>query len=242
MGVQVSLINRAMPIIRNRGFAIIERGRITAFLREPCQKNLPSQIKTNVLHEHGGKVFLCHAPDGRRIFLKTKYKSEVIISLRYESGNVFAELRAVPSQKKASESFLVKEGGKIYHEGKKVDPETLKSPRIKYRGPKIFSRTKSDKIERGHQIERWLRNKGDIPGPYLTKIPHRGHIQLCSYMGEPVLPLLGAEFEGRTIRVSFEEGGNEERLVRIKTGKSEWLFQLTCREFKCAIRKISGPH
>ena len=231
-----------MPIIRNRGFAIIERGRITSFLREPCQKNLPSQIRTNVLHELGGKVFLCHAPDGRRIFLKTKYKSEVIISVRYENGNVFAELRATRCMQKTFELFLVKEGNKIYHEGKKVDPESLKSPRINYREPKIFSRTKSDKIERGHQIERWLRSKGDIPRPYLTKVPHRGSIQLCSYMGEPVLPLLDTKFEGRTVRISFEEGGNEERLVRIKTGKSEWLFQLTCSEFKCAIRKVSGPH
>jgi hypothetical protein len=240
MGAQLSISNRALPIIINRAFAIIERGRITAFLRNPCRQNLPPQIKTNVLRNQGGRVFLCDAPDGRRIFLKTSFKRRVIISLRYQDGNIFAELRPFQSPAKTSEVFLVKEGDKIYHEGKKVDSKTKGKLRRIYQSPKIVLKTKSDKIKRGHQIESWLRGSQDIPKTYITKISGKGLIQLCPHLGSPVILNLGIKFAGRKVRISFEET-DEAKRVRIRTKSLEWLFELTATDFKCAIREISAP-
>jgi hypothetical protein len=75
---------------------------------------------------------------------------------------------------------------------------------------------------------------------YATEINGRGQIQLCSYLGGPLILTLGKKFRGRKVRVSFEETEGAKR-VRIRTKCLEWLFEFTPTEFKCAIREILAP-
>lgn len=227
-----------MPLISNRPYTILERGKITNFLRMPHLKNLPPQIKTNALK---GVVFLCHAPDGQRILLQTAYKREVIISIRYQGGNVYAELRASKSISMTFELFLVKEGNRIHHSAKKVDPDSLRRTAKKYRKPKIILASASDKLKRGHQIESWLKDQAGIPSPYTAKAhKDKKQIRLCSYNGEAVMLNLGSKFKHRSARVTFIEAGAFKQ-VAVTAGRMRWEFDLACERGKCIVRSISEP-
>jgi len=231
------LTNRAMPLRSNRPFTLLGRGKIEIFIKKPHLINLPPQIKTRVVE---GKVFLCYAPDGKRIFLKTDYKRDVIISIRYQGGDIYAELRATRCMQKTFELFLVKEGSKIHHQGKKIDPKSLERLGRMYHKPKIFLKTKSDKINRGHRIERWLKDMDEIPKGHFSKVSQNGDVQICSYNGEPVVLSVGRRRKKKRAHVSYANtGAFKQAFVRI--GRKRWEFDLTCERGKCIVRLVSEP-
>ncbi len=237
MRATFSLTNRAMPLISHWPSTLTGREKITAFLKEPHLKNLPPQIKAGVVN---GMVFLCHAPDGQRIFLKTNYKRDVIISIRYRGGNVYAELRATKSKERTTECFLVKEGNKIYHLGKKTDPRSLDLPGRMYHRPKIFLKTKSDKIKRGHRTESWLKNAAETPNSHFSYVSRHGDVQICSYNGEPVLLSVGKGHKNKRAHVSYANTGAFKQAF-VKIGRKRWEFDLFCERGSCIVRLISEP-
>jgi hypothetical protein len=240
------ITNISRPILRTRPLTLMERGKITGFLKNPCLKNLPQPIKTRVID---GKVYLCVAPDGRRIFLETKkYNSAVVLTVRYENGNIYAELQTEPMLRAAAENpanrsypketYLIKEGNKIHHAPKIIDPKDLVSGKKAYKYPRFQSKAPA------RMIESWLRGNAGLPFPCGTRANREGDVQPCSYRGEAVLLPLGAEYAGEAARLSFEQEteGDKLKWIIVDIEDIRFEFALTCKKGTCYVRDTLGPY
>ena len=230
------LTNIGMPIAKSRPHAVEARNQITKFLSNPIKENLPPRIKTNVLS--GRRVFVCFAPNGERIFVKTNFKSEVLLSIRYEENRFFAELQAKHRGKRKiiqpeTEVFLIKDDVRIYYEGQKLR---------KYMKPKFISNIfSSGKKQTYKHVESWLKNQAPLPEPVLRRANDKGRFPLCHFNGEPIdLPPGTLEYAGKPVLEIFKEKDGLKYVYAI-TEDNIWEFALRCIKSLDIKVRYRGP-
>ena len=187
------------------------------------------------------RFLLCGLANGRKIFLPTSYKKQtfLVVFVRKERNRILADVytkdgwnRYVKRRKKGEkraatkEVFLIKENNTIYYEAKKID---LPKPKVnKKESPEASEVTKIRM--RGRYIESWWQCKTDEdPKPYETQVNTDGYIRLCSFQGASMPLLIGRQFSGRTVIVSFRKGERSRIvIVRLKgkrNSKEFWLVR-----------------